>query len=124
MLLNDLTLTLDTINASKLDAGCIKVIGGREHIVSDSASKQPSEIWLTMLTTRGSRNTVKLPLTDDNRAKLNDLLVQLKGSDTVIICLDNPRVRAYAFPGRDGSVISGVSVKADSFEIVDDYISV
>lgn len=73
---------------------------------------------LEILTRRGSRNPVKFPLNEENKRLTEQVAELLKKNDTVSVILKEPVVRPYAMLSA-GNLISGVSVKADGFEIVD-----
>lgn len=73
---------------------------------------------LEICTRRGSRNPVKLPMSEENKKNTERVSDLLKKQDTVSVILVNPVVRPYALIS-SGNLISGISIKADSFTIVE-----
>lgn len=65
---------------------------------------------------RGDTLKVKFPVTVE--AKINKLKKLLYDDVTVEISFTGLKLTPYAMLGKDGSLISGVSAKADDFEIV------
>lgn len=73
---------------------------------------------LEICTRRGSRNPVKLPNTEDIKNNIEKIQKLLKKQDFVEVSLKDPVVRPYALIS-SGNLISGISIKADSFTIVE-----
>lgn len=73
---------------------------------------------LEICTRRGSRNPVKLPMSEENKKNTERVSDLLKKQDTVSVILVNPVVRPYALIS-SGNLFSGISIKADSFTIVE-----
>ena len=65
---------------------------------------------------RGDTLKVKFPVTVE--AKINKLKKLLYDDVTVEISFSGLKLTPYAMLGKDGTLISGVSAKADDFEIV------
>lgn len=65
---------------------------------------------------RGDTLKVKFPVTVE--AKINKLKKLLYNDATVEISFTGLKLTPYAMLGKDGSLISGVSAKADDFEII------
>lgn len=73
---------------------------------------------LEICTRRGSRNPVKFPMGEENKKNTERVSDLLKKYDTVSVILINPVVKPYALIN-SGNLISGVSIKAESFTIVE-----
>lgn len=73
---------------------------------------------LEILTRRGSRNPVKFPLNEENKQNIARVAELLKKNDSVSVILKEPIVKPYALIS-NGNLISGVSIKADSFTFVE-----
>ena len=73
---------------------------------------------LEICTRRGSRNPVKFPMGEENKKNTERVSALLKKQDTVSVILVNPVVKPYALIS-SGNLISGVSIKADGFTIVE-----
>lgn len=121
MQLSDVKLNVNLLNLNrKLPPDCMEVIEARESLPASPDSLQKPEIRLTALTTNGSRNYVKCPRNDENREQLAALSSQFKKTDgPVVVHLDTPKIRLYAMPTKEGGVLSGVSIKCDSFSIME-----
>ena len=70
-------------------------------------------------TRRCSKNPVKLPKSDENKAAVEALDKLLKKQDFVEVKLKEPVIRLYAMLS-SGNLVSGVSIKAEGLEIVDE----
>lgn len=121
MQLSDVRITVNDLNMNKkLPSDCMEILETREILPASPDSLQKPEIRLTALTTNGSRNYVKCPLSDENREQLAALSSQLKKTDgPIIVQLNEPRVRLYSMQTKDGGLLSGVSIKCSSFTIVE-----
>lgn len=95
--------TVQVVSASSLTDKEGKIIGYR----------------LEIATRRASRNTVKLEDTAKNKELVEQLNKMLRTQDMVEVYLTNPYVSAYAMISKD-NLVSGVSIKADSFAIAFD----
>lgn len=114
MLLKDLRLGLENVVADPTKS-TVQVVGARSDTDKDS---KIIGVRLEALTRRGSRNPVKFPLTDENSENMERVKKLLNKQDTVSVILVNPVVRPYALIS-SGNLISGISIKADSFTIVE-----
>lgn len=79
-------------------------------------------ITVTAACVNYTRNPIKFPADEQNKKKAEILRKQLSKQTPVVIQLVNPVVRLYAMIS-NGELISGVSIKADSFEICSDNSS-
>lgn len=114
MMLSDIRLGLENI-LPDANQKTVQVVSARPETDKDSVIK----CWrLEILTRRGSRNPVKFPLSEENKRLTEQVAELLKKNDTVSVILKNEIIRPYAMISA-GNLISGVSVKADSFEIVE-----
>lgn len=84
----------------------------------DFQTKNTIGFKLNILTCKYSRNWVKLPLSEEVSTKVEQVKELLKAQEAVSVHLKNPVIRLYAMPGKNNTVNSGVSIKADSFDIV------
>lgn len=114
MMLKDIKLDLSNVVADP-SSDSVQAVAAR----SDT-DKQSVIIGyrLEICTRRGSRNPVKLPLNEDNKRNIERVAQLLKKLDTVEIILTDPVIKPYALVS-SGNLISGVSIKADSFTIVE-----
>ena len=120
--LRDLSLNTAAINAADLPDDNVQAIGIREAAAQRVADDKPEEplLYITMLAVNGGTINIKLPLSDKNTDKAEALKAQLRKRGVVVIKLIKPVIRAYAMKRNDGSILEGVSVKADTFEIPDE----
>ena len=114
MLLKDVRLTLANI-VSDSSKETVQVVSARPDTDKDSVI---IGYKLEIATRRCSKNPVKLPKSDENKAAVEALDKLLKKQDYVEVKLKEPVIRLYAMLS-NGNLISGVSIKADGFEIVD-----
>ena len=117
MRLQDLKVGLENVVANPtLGKDVVQVVEAR----LDSDNNQVLvAVRLTVLTTKYSRNAVKLPYNEANKALYEQLQDTLKQNDYATVILLNPKVVPYAMIS-NGSLISGISIKADSARIADD----
>lgn len=115
MLLKDVRLGLNNVVANP-NKDTVDVVGARPVIDNNQVI---IGYRLDILTCRYSRNAVKLENTANNKALVDQINVLLKTNSLVEVMLINPVVKAYAMLS-NGSLISGVSIKADSFVIASD----
>lgn len=113
MLLKDLKIGLENIVVDPQKTS-VQVLDVRTDVDSKS---QIIGYKLTILTRKFSKNPVKIPPTPENKCSIEQLGDLLKTQDSVEVILQNPVVKAYAMLS-NGNLISGVSVKCDSFTIV------
>lgn len=114
MMLKDVRIGLENVVADPTKES-IQIVGARSDTDKDS---KIIGVRLEALTRRGSRNPVKFPLTDENRENMEKVKNLLSKQDSVSVVLVNPTVKLYAMLS-NGNLISGVSIKADSFTIVE-----
>ena len=115
MLLKDVRLGLNNVVANP-NKDTVDVVGARPVIDNNQVI---IGYRLDILTCRYSRNAVKLENTAKNKALVDQINVLLRTNSLVEVMLINPVVKAYAMLS-NGSLISGVSIKADSFVIDSD----
>ena len=117
MRLQDLKVGLENVVANPtLGKDVVQVVEAR----LDSDNNQVLvAVRLTVLTCKYSRNAVKLPYNEANKALYEQLQDKLKKNDYATVILLNPKVIPYAMIS-NGSLISGISIKADSARIADD----
>lgn len=114
MMLKDVRIGLENVVADPTKES-VQIVGARSDTDKDS---KIIGVRLEALTRRGSRNPVKFPLTDENSENMEKVKRLLNKQDTVSVRLVNPVVMPYALVS-NGNLISGVSIKADSFTIVE-----
>lgn len=70
---------------------------------------------------RGSNYSLRVPYSPENKDKVAVLQKRLAKDEIVRVIPDSGslKIALYAFLGENGNLISGVSVKADTFEISD-----
>lgn len=114
MMLKDIKLDLSNVVADP-SSDSVQAVAAR----SDT-DKQSVIIGyrLEICTRRGSRNPVKFPMSEENKKNTERVSALLKKQDTVSVILVNPVVKPYALIS-SGNLISGVSIKADCFTIVE-----
>lgn len=115
MMLKDVKIGLENISAdpSKKE---VQAVSARPDTDKDSVIKG---YRLEILTRRGSRNPVKLPLNEENKRLTEQVAELLRKNDTVSVILKDAVVRPYAMLS-NGNLISGVSIKAEGFQIVEE----
>ena len=120
--LRDLNLTTAAINAADLPDNQVQATAVREFAAKSGNNDKPEEpvLYITMLAINGGTINIKLPLSDKNTDKAEALKAQLRKRGVVVIKLISPVIKAYAMRRDDGSILEGVSVKADTFEIPDE----
>lgn len=114
MMLKDIKISLENIVANP-QKETVQAVSARN---DTDKSSVVIGYRLEILTRRGSRNPVKLPMSEENKKNTERVSALLKKQDTVSVILVNPIVRPYALIS-NGNLISGVSIKADSFTIVE-----
>ena len=114
MLLKDVKIGLENIVADP-SKGTVQVVNARLE-----TDKQSVIIGgrIEILTRRGSRNPVKLPLNEENKRNIETVAELLKKLDTVEVKLKDPTIMLYSMIS-NGNLVSGVSVKCPSLSIVD-----
>ena len=116
MRLEDILLKLKDINAHDNGDGVVEVIDAR---TTTDSQQLIDGVRLTIATKAYTRTNVKLPYNSDLQVKLNDLLDALADAPDHIVKvkLIKPVVRPYAMIS-NGTLYSGVSVKAQDFDIL------
>ena len=115
MNLNDARLSLENVVADP-SKSTVQVVGARPDVDRD---QKIIGYRLTILTCKYSRNPVKLPATPENKVLVDQLNGMFRTLDSVEVLLTNPVVRAYALLA-NGNLLSGISIKADTFVIAPD----
>ncbi|MCI9591558.1 MAG: hypothetical protein HFG42_13610 [Lachnospiraceae bacterium] len=115
MRLQDLRLTLDNINPKQTPGDCVDCVAAA--LQTDKATNTINGIAFDCIGARGSRFAVKLENNEETKAVLEEVQHLLKKTETVRLVPDNIRITPYAFLTDKGSLLSGVSVKADSIAI-------
>lgn len=115
MKLNDVRISLKNILADPTK-NVAEVVEVKEDI--DKQTQNITGYRLNILTCKYSRNPVKLPVSDEVTAKIGQLKELLKAQEVVSVRLNNPVVRLYSLLGNNNTIISGVSIKADTFDII------
>lgn len=71
---------------------------------------------------KGSNYSIRIPFSPENKEKINALQKRLAKDEIVRVVPDSDSINIslYAFLGEKGNLVSGVSVKADTFSIADD----
>ena len=117
MRLQDLKVGLENVVANPtLGKDVVQVVEVR---LDSDQNQVLVSVRLVVLTTKYSRNAVKLPYNEANKALYEQLQDKLKKNDYATVILHNPKVVPYAMIS-NGSLISGISIKADSARITDD----
>ena len=115
MRLQDLRLTLDNINPKQTPGDCVDCVSAT--LLTDKATNTINGVGFDCIGAKGSRFTVKMENSPENKAVLEGVQHLLKKTETVRLVPDNIRITPYAFLTDKGSLLSGVSVKADSIAI-------
>lgn len=115
MRLIDVMLTMGNIIDSP-DGKKVKVVSCRQDTDTNGTVLG---CRVEMATRRLTRNAAKFPATKENIDNIERLEKLLQKNDYVTIELDNPVLKLYAMSS-NGKLLSGVSVKADGFTIIDD----
>ena len=117
MRLNEVRMSLANVVANPtLGKDIVQVVEAR---LDSDQNQVLVSVRLVVLTTKYSRNAVKLPYNEANKALYEQLKDKLKDSDYVTAVLVNPKVSPYAMIN-NGSLLSGISIKADSAKLTDD----
>lgn len=115
MLLKDVRISLENI-VSDPSKSTVQVVNARPETDKESVI---TGYRLEIATRKCSRNPVKLPNTAEVKKNIDSIENLLKKQDFVEVKLEEPVIRLYAMLS-NGNLISGVSIKADGFEIVDE----
>lgn len=117
MRLSDIRLSLANVVANPtLGKDIVQVVEVR----LDSDEHQViTGVRLGILTCKYSRNSVKLPYNEATRSLYEQIQKALKDTDVLTVILSNPKIMAYAMIS-NGSLLSGISIKADSAKVTDD----
>lgn len=128
MNLRNIRLTLAnvarTTNSKTMDV--INVGTTRVRLEDGSYSDEISNYTVTCAGYRGDSLKIKFPVTVAE--KIETLKNHLYNDELVEISFSGLKLTAYAMKANDGSILSGVSAKADDFEIhvkeldIDEYI--
>lgn len=114
MMLKDIRLDLSNVVANP-SKSTVQVVGARPETDKESVI---TGYRLEIATRKCSKNPVKLPNKPEVQQNIENLQKLLKKQDFVEVKLMNHTVMAYALIS-SGNLISGVSIKADSFTIVE-----
>lgn len=115
MLLKDLRLGLSNVVANP-NKSTVEVVSARPYT---DAHQVIIGYRLDILCCRYARNAVKLENTAENKALVEQVNALLRTQSLVEVNLINPVVRAYAMIS-NGNLLSGISIKADTFTIASD----
>ncbi len=117
MRLSDVRLGLENVVANpRMGVNVVQVVEAR---LDSDQNQVMTGVRLGILTCKYSRNAVKLPYNEKNHALYEQLQNKLKNSDCITVVLTNPKVIPYAMIN-NGSLLSGISIKADSAKLADD----
>lgn len=114
MMLKDIRLDLSNVVANP-SKSTVQVVGARPETDKESVI---TGYRLEIATRKCSKNPVKLPNDEKVKENIEAINNLLKKKDFVEVKLHDPVIRAYALISSD-NLISGVSIKADSFTIVE-----
>jgi hypothetical protein len=118
MRVNDLRLSLANINPKQVPAGCSDCVS-----VTFNTERGTNKVIgynLVCCGVKGSTYSLKLDNSAENKAIYEEVQARLRKEEIVRLVPNNVRITAYAFLSDTGSLLSGVSVKADSVVIADD----
>lgn len=115
-------LKLNPVNISKLGStGQLEAIGtaiGRKQTEDGRWTREPANYIVECSAFHGDVLKIKLPLSvHEDFQKLVELL---KTEDTVKLQFTNLEIKPYAMRTASGTFLSGVSAKAESFQISDE----
>lgn len=115
MLLSDIKIGLENIvaDASK---STVQVVNARPET---NKELEIVGFRVEIATRRCSKNPVKFPNDPKVKEKIGTLEKLLKKQDFVEVRLVDPVIKLYSMIS-NGNLISGVSIKADDFEILED----
>jgi hypothetical protein len=116
--LKNLRLSLSNV-ARTGNSKTLEVIGARETYKTDATGNRTDEVQNLVVDCSGYRGatlSIKFELTV--KSKFDELRRLLENDAIIEIQPVGLKLNAYAMKGADGSVISGVSAKADDFSII------
>ena len=117
MRLNDIRLGLSNIVADpSMGNNIVQVVAAR---LDTDKEQHITGVRLTVLTRRYSQSAAKLPYSENNKLLYEQLQEKLKKDDMATVILVNPVIVPYALIA-NGNLLSGVSIKADTFKWPDD----
>jgi len=117
MRLSDVRLSLANVVANPtLGKDIVQVVEAR---LDSDQNQVMTGVRLGILTCKYSRNAVKLPYNEATRSLYEQIQNALKDADVITVLLNNPKIVAYAMIN-NGSLLSGISIKADSAKLADD----
>ena len=121
MIISNIRLGLDNINAKGVPSDSGKAVAVNFK-VPDKESGAIEAYDIVCIGAKGSNYSIRVPYSPENKEKVDELQKDLNKYEIVRIIPDpfSLKVSAYAFLGERGNLISGVSVKADTFTIPDD----
>lgn len=116
--LRNLHLNLSTVarttNAKSMPVNGVSEIYERDE--NGQKTEQLKNLVIDCSGYRGATLSVKFPV--EIKDKFDDLKKQLENDVTIEIAFTGLKLTAYSLKANDGSVLSGVSAKADDFDIV------
>ena len=121
MIISNIRLGLDNINAKGVPSDSGKAVAVNFK-VPDKETGAIEAYDIVCVGAKGSNYSIRVPYSPENKEKVASLQKGLN-KDEIIRIIPDPEslsIKAYAFLGDKGNLISGVSVKADTFEISND----
>jgi len=119
MYLSSIRFTLDNINAKGIPSDSANAVAVNFK-VPDKKSGTIEAYDIVCIGAKGSNYSLRVPFSPENKEKVSALQKELIKYEVVRIVPDPDtlKISAYAFLGEKGDLISGISVKAETFEIV------
>ncbi len=121
MLISNIRLNLDNINAKGLPSDSANAVAVNFK-VPDKESGVIEAYDIVCIGAKGSNYSLRVPFSAENKEKVDILQKDLNKFEIVRIIPDpnSLKISAYAFLGEKGNLVSGVSVKAETFTVEDD----
>lgn len=115
MRLQDMRVSLSNINGKGIPEDCADCTG--VGLQTDKGSDVVKAYSLTCIGAKGSSYIIKIPVTDQNEYSFDLIQKSLRKEEIVRITPEGIVITPYAFVTKEGNLLSGISVKADSVEI-------
>ena len=121
MLISNIRLNLDNINAKGIPSDSANAVAVNFK-VPDKESGVIEAYDIVCIGAKGSNYSLRVPFSAENKEKVDILQKDLNKFEIVRIIPDpnSLKISAYAFLGEKGNLVSGVSVKAETFTVEDD----
>lgn len=120
MYLSSLRLSPANINAVGVEENSAHAVAVKPRFLNKE-SETPESYDILCLGAKGSQYSLRVSYSEVNKTKVDALQKALAKTEVVRIVPDPDtlKISAYAFIGEKGTLVSGVSVKAETFDIAD-----